>query len=146
MDEYVRVALTLPVKTPFTYGVPRHLSGSLRLGHAILVPFGKRTVSGYVLSTSTEVDFDPSKVKPVQRLLDPEPVFNAQQLRFFRWISDYYLSPLGEVIATALPSSFKAKSKSLHYASDEGVNALAEAEVVDAEALKCCASALLGPA
>ena len=93
------------------------------------MPFGKRTVSGYVLGTQKEVDFDPSKVKPVRQLLDPEPVFNAQQLRFFKWISEYYLSPLGEVIATALPSSFKATSKSLHFASDDGVNALAEKKI-----------------
>ena len=142
MSEYVQVALTLPMKEPFTYGVPFHLSGALRLGHAVLVPFGKRTVSGYVLGTQKEVDFDPSKVKPVRQLLDPEPVFNAQQLRFFKWISEYYLSPLGEVIATALPSSFKATSKSQHFASDDGVNALAEkkTEGPEAEVLRECIS------
>ena len=80
MAEYAQVALTLPMKEPFSYGVPLHLSGSLRLGHAVLVPFGKRTVTGYVLKIQDTVDFDPAKVKPIRRLLDPEPVFNAQQL------------------------------------------------------------------
>ena len=113
------------MKDPFTYGVPQHMEGMLRVGHAVLVPFGKRIVSAYVLDVLTEIDFDPSKLKPVSRLLDPEPVFDPRQLRFFKWMADYYLAPLGEVIATALPSAFKSSSKSLHYATDEGVNALA---------------------
>jgi primosomal protein N' (replication factor Y) (superfamily II helicase) len=130
------------MRQAFTYVVPTHLAGQLRLGHAVLVPFGKRVVSAYVLELTHTIDFDPAKAKAVKRLLDAEPVFDARQLQFFRWIAEYYLSALGEVIATALPSAFKASSKSLHYASDEGVNALAinTVEGADAEVLRECIS------
>lgn len=130
------------MRQAFTYTVPTHLVGQLRLGHAVLVPFGKRVVSAYVLHLTQDIDFDPKKAKPIKRLLDSEPVFNARQLHFFRWMADYYLAALGEVIATALPSAFKATSKSLHFATDEGVNALAvnQVEGADAEVLRECIS------
>jgi primosomal protein N' len=130
------------MRQAFTYTVPTHLVGQLRLGHAVLVPFGNRVVSAYVLKLTQDIDFDPSKAKPIKRLLDSEPVFNERQLHFFRWMADYYLSALGEVIATALPSAFKATSKSLHFATDEGVNALAinKVEGADAEVLRECIS------
>ena len=128
------------MRETYTYGVPVHLEGLLRLGHAVLVPFGKQTVTAYVLETKKEIDFDPRKLKPIGRLLDPETVFDAQQLRFFRWIADYYRSALGEVIATALPSAFKGRSKSVHFATDEGVRALGldDVEGAEAELLREC--------
>ena len=128
------------MRETYTYGVPIHLEGLLRLGHAILVPFGKQTVTAYVLETKDKIDFDPRKLKPIGRLLDPEPVFDEKQLRFFRWIADYYRSALGEVIATALPSAFKGRSKSVHFATDEGVNALGldQVEGAEAELLREC--------
>jgi len=140
VTEFVEVAVTLPMRETYTYGVPVHLEGLLRQGHAILVPFGKRTVTAYVLEIKESIDFDPRKLKPTGRLLDPEPVFDAQQLRFFRWIADYYRSALGEVIATALPSVFKGKSKSVHFATDDGVTALGleQVEGDEAEILREC--------
>ncbi len=124
-DRYVTVAVALPIKGLFTYGLPESLVGVVQAGHVVAVPFGRKTVTAYVVGTTDELDFDPKKVKLIDRLFDSTPAFDSTQLKFFKWIAGYYLSPLGEVIATALPSSFRGRSKSMHFPSEGGVDALA---------------------
>lgn len=126
MPTYCQVAVALPVHEPFTYSVPPALLGSLSMGHAVLVPFGPRKITGYVLAAGPDVPPPPKgKARPVERLLDPQPAFDATQLSFFRWIADYYRSGLGEVISTALPAKLKATTRTVHLATEEGVDALA---------------------
>ena len=127
---YVTVAVALPVKGLFTYGLPEVLVGVVQSGHVVAVPFGRKTVTAYVIGTTDTLDFDPKKVKLIDRLFDSKPAFDSIQLKFFEWISAYYLSPLGEVIATALPSSFRGRSKSMHFPSDAGVDALASGDLI----------------
>ena len=105
---YAQIAVARPFPEPLTYAVPDVLRGRLQRGHVVLVPLGKLAETGYVLDVLDEVPpdlgFDPKKIKPLTRLVDPKPAFDDTQLGFFRWIADYYLSPLGMVIHTALPS------------------------------------------
>jgi primosomal protein N' (replication factor Y) (superfamily II helicase) len=129
---YVRVAVAKPVPGPFTYAVPAALDG-LRLGHVVLVPFGRRgQETGYVVGTTGTSDVDPARVKPVARLLDPEPAFDERQLRFFRWVADYYLAPLGRVIHTALPARLQARVITVLEPTDAGAEALAAHRAEDA--------------
>ncbi|MCP4806130.1 MAG: primosomal protein N' [Proteobacteria bacterium] len=128
----VECAVAVPVDGRFTYRVPRALQATLRLGHTLLVPFGNRRVTGYVLGPGQAVTG--RKLKAIDRLLDPEPAFDAAQLRFFQWIARYYRSSLGEVIHTALPTAMEAHTKSAHRATDAGVDALALGAVEGEEA------------
>ena len=132
--EFARVAVALPPKEPFTYRIPAPLRGDLQMGHALLVPFGPRKVTGYVLETTSEPDCDPARVKEIHRLLDPHPVFDAGQLTLFRWVADYYRASVGEVIATALPSGIRTTTKTVFRASESGVESLAVEAVHDAQA------------
>lgn len=134
MDRFVQVAVALPLRDTYTYSLPDSLVGRVALGHVLLVPFGPRKVTAYALGTLAEPDCDPKRLKPVVRLLDPEPAFDGQQLSFLRWIADYYLAPLGEAIATALPSSMSVKSKVIWEATADGVEALATGDAEDAQA------------
>ena len=118
---WVEVAPALPVQGTFTYSA----SERVRPGHVVLVPWGPRKVTGYVVGLPGKPGTHPDRVRPVDRLLDPEPAFDDQQLRFFRWMANYYRAPLGEVIATALPSAMKAGTRTVFRASDAGVEALA---------------------
>ncbi len=138
MHAFVRVAVALPLRDTYTYALPDALQGVVRLGHVLLVPFGPRKVTAYVLETLAEPDCDPKKLKPAVRLVDPEPAFDAQQLGFFRWIADYYLAPLGEAIATALPARMNVRSKLIWEPTAAGVEAVAtqEAQDVLAEVLR----------
>ena len=119
---YVEVAVALPVHGSFTYAAPPQLD--LKLGHVVQVPFGRQRVTGYVVGLTDKSEF--ARTKSVARLLDPEPVFDTTQLAFFRWISEYYLSGLGEVISTALPSQIKVKTRRVYVATDDGIEGLAQ--------------------
>jgi primosomal protein N' (replication factor Y) (superfamily II helicase) len=119
--KFAEVAIALPIDGLYTYAIPEDMP--LRIGHAVLVPFGRKKVSGYVVRTTSTTEL--SKVKAIARMLDREPVFDEAILPFFQWIARYYLSGLGEVIATALPSAYRAKSIRVCVATEAGIDALA---------------------
>jgi len=74
----------------------------------VLVPFGKRKLTAYVLGPGEKRG---EEVRQVIAVLDPEPLFTAQELEFFRWAAGYYLHPLGEVIKSALPAGINIMSR-----------------------------------
>ena len=77
----------------------------IQVGHAVLVPFGKN--ASVAMSSMLHLKRIWKHWKPIERVLDSEPVFDAKMLHFFNWASKYYLSGLGEVIATTLPKDYK---------------------------------------
>jgi len=97
----VRVAVTLPVEETYLYLVPRDLEPSAQVGCRVEVPFGKRKVTGYILEH--EAPAGDKDLKEIGRVLDPEPLFHRSLVPFFRWMSEYYLYPLGRLIQSALP-------------------------------------------
>lgn len=119
---YVQIAVSLPLDGLYTYSVPKGMS--LEIGHAVLVPFGKQKVSGYVIEFLEETHL--TTVRSISRVLDPTPAFDRRSIPFFKWIANYYLSGLGEVIATALPRDYKGKSMRVYTATEAGIAALAE--------------------
>ncbi len=121
---YAQVAIARPFATPLTYAIPAHVE--VRLGHVVLVPLGNLGETGYIVGTTDAPGIAPEKIKPLSRVLDPIPAFDAQQLDFFRWIADYYLASLGEVIATALPGQLRAKVVHVFEPTDGGALALAD--------------------
>ena len=99
--DIIEVAIPLPLDQTFCYRIPREMTG-VSPGKRVLVPFGRRTVTGFVLGRATgEYDGD---IREIFELLDREPLFTPSQTQFFRWISSYYFHPIGEVFKTALPT------------------------------------------
>jgi primosomal protein N' (replication factor Y) len=98
---YIDVAVTLPVFSTFTYQVPAALSPLVSAGKRVLVPFGNRKVTGYILGDGDNIQ--PTEIKPIIDVLDDEPLFPPSMIDFFRWAADYYMYPIGEVIRCALP-------------------------------------------
>jgi primosomal protein N' (replication factor Y) (superfamily II helicase) len=113
---FCTVAVALPLHETYTYQVPESLDQTLRPGHRVLVPFGRRRVTGYVLDRCDECALD--MVKPVIDLLDPEPALDEARLRLCKFAADYYQQPLGEVIKTALPAGINQASK-IHWTLTE---------------------------
>jgi len=108
---YVDVALPLPPPRTFTYRVPDALRAQARPGARVLVPFGSRERIGWIDRVSDPATIgDPEKVKPILGVLDGAPSVTPAVLRLCRWIAGYYLSPLGQVIRTALPAGLTDSS------------------------------------
>ncbi len=124
---YVDVILPLPLDGVFTYSVPSELERQVAVGHRVLVPFGRnKTYVGIVAKVLFTVDglqftgdYSAAEERPaskssvnykdVLQVLDASPILLDSQLNLWRWISDYYLSPIGEVYKAALPAGLKAE-------------------------------------
>jgi primosomal protein N' (replication factor Y) len=102
IPENVEVAIPLPLEQTFCYRVPESMKDAAVSGTRVLVPFGKRTVTGYIIGRA-ENGFT-GDTREIIELLDREPLFTRHHIDFYRWIASYYLHPLGEVIKTALPA------------------------------------------
>ena len=104
------VAVAAPLDRTLTYAAPEGDDREPRPGIRVLVPLGKRLVTGYLLGPAREGEQGGFSIKRIVELLDPEPLFPADLVPFFRWIADYYHHPPGEVIRTALPAGLTACS------------------------------------
>jgi primosomal protein N' (replication factor Y) len=105
---FVQLALPVPVFKTFTYSVPAEHAGRSLLGIRALVPFGQRTMTGVIVGESETTDIP--KVRPLLDLLDADPIFSPEMLRFADWMSEYYLSPLGETLRSMLPQGMTPES------------------------------------
>jgi len=106
---YADLILPLPLQGTFTYTIPVSMQGMVQVGMRVLVPFGRnKTYLGIVARLHDEQP-QGYEVKSVTQLMDAEPVVTPGQLRLWQWISDYYLSPIGDVYKAALPAGLKAE-------------------------------------
>jgi len=135
------VVVILPIEGVFTYSVPEELTHRDLRGCMVMVPFGRRRISGIVIGTKPDQAEGVvlENIKTIESLLDDEPVFDTGMIDFLKWVSDYYIYPLGKVMEIALPprsASFSVKRLSL---TPEGEKALenAEAGTQDKKALEC---------
>ncbi len=120
--KYIEVAVALPVFQTFTYQTPDHLMESVEVGKRVWAPFGARHVAGYVLGEARPSDT--ASIKPISDILDDVALFPANMVRFFRWTSEYYMHPIGEVIRTALPGGINALDVAAAEITDEGRRAM----------------------
>jgi len=99
---FVEVAVALPVEDTFYYQVPQNLYEMVEIGKRVLVPFGKRRVTGYIVGEQAHLERQ--DVKEILEILDDVPLFSPPMIPFYQWVSSYYYYPLGEVIKGALPA------------------------------------------
>ncbi len=97
------VALPLPLRTTFTYRVPGALDEQMVAGARVVVPFRNRAMLGVVLGRGDGPDG--ASLKNVAEILDPVPALSSRLVELGRWISNYYLSPIGETLRAMLPPS-----------------------------------------
>lgn len=108
--KYVDVILPLPLPGMFTYSVPEGMEGSVVFGKRVLVPLGKsKKYIAMVVKVHQEKPF--FKVKPIEQVLDATPTLLDRQYRLWSWISNYYMSPLGDVYNAAMPAGMKSAEK-----------------------------------
>ncbi|HSK28549.1 MAG TPA: hypothetical protein VLA17_01170, partial [Candidatus Limnocylindria bacterium] len=108
-QSFARVVVPSPLKDPLIYSVPHSLGRQIAIGSRVLVPLQRRTVTGVVWEVLAENPID--QAKPIIAALDDKPILDEQLLKLCAWISQYYLAPLGEVVATMLPPNSRRESK-----------------------------------
>jgi primosomal protein N' (replication factor Y) len=107
------IILPLAVKGKFTYLIPDDLIEKTQPGCRVIIQFGSRKLyAGIVFSVYQENDIQ-DNFKQITELLDFTPLVNESQLKLWKWISEYYMCSLGEVMKAALPSGFCLESETL---------------------------------
>lgn len=108
---YAQIILPLNIKGTFTYKIPDELLAQIQVGMRVLVPFGgKKIYTGIV----AEIHDDKPETfipKEIINILDDFPILPNEQIRFWNWLSEYYLCNLGEIYRFAFPSSLKLESE-----------------------------------
>ena len=107
---FAEIVFPLPFRNAFTYSIPEDLIDQAIVGVRAVAPFGKRILTGFIVNISKKTSVK-EQIKPVQDILDTNPIFTNESLRFYEWISDYYLSSLGESLRNAVPYGTEVETK-----------------------------------
>lgn len=110
---FIDVILPIPLKQAFTYSVNKDEAAFLKQGMRVAIPFGKSKVyTGIVYRVHDQAPIG-YETKPIDHILDEEPIITTIQLKHWEWLAGYYMCSLGEVIKAALPSAFLLESETI---------------------------------
>lgn len=79
----------------------------------VAVPFGKTKIYTALVYEIHQVAPIAYEAKDIYQILDDNPIVNKQQLKLWKWIADYYLCSIGDVLRAGLPSLFLLESETL---------------------------------
>jgi primosomal protein N' (replication factor Y) len=122
MPQFCDVAVPVPLDAVFTYLIPENSPEPVVVGGRVVVPFREKRLCGIV----TELhDREPSfTVRRLGQILDTTPALTPELMQLGRWIAQYYIAPLGEVLRTMLPLSAEFRRVVGYRITDKGVAAL----------------------
>ncbi|WP_414707042.1 primosomal protein N' [Salinisphaera sp.] len=120
----IRVAVPVPLDGTFDYLIES--GAGAKPGARVQVRFGRRTLIGVVVAVDVDSPVAAARLKPVLRLLDATPLFDAALLKLLRWTARYYHHPLGEALATALPTALRRIRATAETTRNRGWQACAE--------------------
>ena len=108
----------------FSYEIPLHFQNKIKIGQALLVPFGRQgMINAFCVGFS---DYLPPeiKAKPITKILEETPLFSAEYLKLLEWVANYYCTDLITVLNAAIPLKLIEKSLktelSIEYVRDFG--------------------------
>ena len=112
---YAEVLLQLPYEASYSYIVPEKLEEKAVFGTRCIVPFGKRTMTGFIISVSDEKPSGDFALREIIRMIDDAPVFNEALLDIARWMGRMYFSPAGLSLSMMIPSGRRESEISPFY-------------------------------
>jgi primosomal protein N' (replication factor Y) (superfamily II helicase) len=104
LTTYADVAVPVGVRKTFAYSVPRAMAGRVGIGKRVLVPFGRKVVTGFVVGCSHEPPAGDFRIRPVREVLESEPAIPPELIALALWVADYYFTPPGEVLRVLVPA------------------------------------------
>ena len=127
MALYCDVALPVPLDQMFTYAVNGAMSGNGPVvGARVIVPFSGQRLMGVVVRVHEEAPAEDFEIKPVQQVLDDVALLPDELMELARWIAQYYVAPLGEVLRGMLPLSAEVKRHFSYRIAEAGRKVLYE--------------------
>ncbi len=110
--KYLEIILNLPINQGFTYSYfpPENEKPEFvpEIGKRAEIMFGNKKTEGFIINILDKIPencpVDESKIRPIKRVIDKEPLFETELIQMAKWISHYYLCTFGEAIFSMLPS------------------------------------------
>jgi len=130
---FIEVILPLSLAKNYIYRVPFHLNEHSAVGKRVIVQFGKSKIYTALIKSISQTAPELYQAKYIIDVIDEHPVVNEHQLRFWDWMTDYYLCNEGDVMSAALPAGLKLASETIIILREE-INR-EELAVTDKEAI-----------
>jgi len=127
---YVDVILPKPLMQYYTYQVPAELIDRAKPGCRTIVQFGKKKYYTGIIRSLHQNKPKGYETKDISDVIDNKPLVEERHLKFWEWISSYYMCSVGDVYKAALPAGMKLESetKVLPAAEFENLDELNEKE------------------
>ena len=109
-EKLCNVAVAVPLRTTFTYKVPARLAAEIQPGSRVVVPFRKKFLVGVVTEWAEQAP-PGTKIREIQKSLDPFPALTSNLLKLGQWIASYYVAPIGEVYRAMLPPLIELRAQ-----------------------------------
>ena len=87
----------------FQYAIPSQLREQIHPGVQVDIPFGKRTLTGYVVEVTEEPEFDVDKIRPLIGIHEGSVPMESQLIEMAAWIRKNYGSTMNQALKTVLP-------------------------------------------
>lgn len=120
---FAKVILALHLPYFYTYRVPTILIGKVKIGQRVAVQLRQKIYSAIIIDLTNELNDDKTEknlpispklqLKFVLDIIDEQPIVTKRQIEFFKWVSDYYIAYIGDVLTVAMPASFRLKSETI---------------------------------
>jgi len=92
----------------FDYKIPPDLLSKIKVGQLVTIPFRKSEREGVVIKIK-KTSIAGKKIKPIEKIIQNNPILTPDQILLAQWMADYYFLSLGTIIKTILPPSLKKK-------------------------------------
>ncbi|MCV2503134.1 MAG: DEAD/DEAH box helicase family protein, partial [Neisseriaceae bacterium] len=104
------VAVDKPLYQLFTYQYLKDIP----LGSRVSIPFGSKKITGIVIQKNTHPKIALNKIKSIEQVLDPTPIFTSEWISLIQFTATYYLYPIGQTFFSTLPVDLK-QNKSIQH-------------------------------
>ena len=107
---FAEVAFPISNFKTFTYEIPGNLIAETHIGSRVVAPFRKKQIEGIVVNILKSSSFK-GEAKLINKLIDNYQIVTPELWELINWISNYYMTPLGQVAKTVLPKSLSTRYK-----------------------------------
>ena len=105
---FAEVAFPISGYKTFIYSIPQNLRDTVQIGSRVNAPFGSRSVNGVIVKISKTTSFK-GNTKELIDCVDNLIIMTPELWSLIEWISDYYITPIGQVAKSVLPKTLSTR-------------------------------------
>lgn len=114
LPQVAKVIVDVPVKDtdrPFDYLIPESMRAWIEIGSRVGVPFGHRTVQGFVVGLQDEPSPGGMRLKAIQEVLDVVAPLSPELVKLAEWMSRKYACRYITALQVMVPTALKGKAE-----------------------------------